>query len=377
MLIPIGTNVEHARYPLVTYVLIALNLLVFALQWSVQRAGDLDNEMFFSEVLFNARLSSENFHVYSLFTYQFLHAGWIHILGNMIFLLPFGKAVEDRMGHIGFALFYLGCGAFGGFLHTMYTTSTVIGASGSVCAVTAAFLVLAPKTHIRVLLVFFIIGVYQIPSILLVLFFVLFDVFNLLASMAGANADPTAWVVHLGGYASGFILTFSLLGLKVIASSEYDLTQMFKQAKRRREYKKIIASTSSPHQIEKKMSATEIVRMNISELAARGNTLGAAEKYLQACETKPKIKINRKLQSSLGNALLSEGRIKDGVFVYEKYLAQHAQAEDCEEIALLLAAKYVRNLNNKVRARELLEEYTGKFSEKHSPLVATLTSELL
>ena len=60
--------------------------------------------------------------------------------------------------------------------------------------------------------------------------------------------------------------------------------------------------------------------------------------------------------------MLSEGRIKDGVFVYEKYLAQHAQAEDCEEIALLLAAKYVRNLDNKVRARELLEEYTGKDS---------------
>ena len=380
MLIPIGTNVKHLRYPTVTYVLIGLNLLVFAMQWSIQRAGGVEfgaeTTNIISNGLNNARLSSGNFHVYSLITYQFLHAGWIHILGNMLFLLPFGKAVEDRLGHVGFAFFYLGCGAFGGYIHTIFSTAPVVGASGSVCAVTAAFIVLAPKTYIRVLLVFFIIGVYQIPSMLLVAFFVLFDVFSLLASMAGANAEPTAWIVHLGGYLSGFVITFSLLGLGILASKEFDLTQILKQAKRRHEYKRVMQKTTSPLLKDEKLSRSSMTRFEISELAATGNTIAAAEKYLLACKDNSKVKLNKELLNSLGNVLIRNGRIGEGVQVYEHYLTQQTDAQNTGEVALLLIAKYIRNLDNKDRAKELMNEYSGKFLNTHASLVATLTREL-
>jgi membrane associated rhomboid family serine protease len=381
MLIPIGTNVVHKRYPMVTFVLIGLNLLVFAVQWSLQRsgAGNTSGEgaRVISEALSNGRLSGTDFHLYSLITYQFLHAGWMHIIGNMLFLLPFGKAVEDRMGHLGFALFYLGCGAFGGFMHTLYSNAPVVGASGSVCAVTAAFIVLAPKTTTRVLVVFFIIGLFHIPSMLLVAFFVLFDVVSLLASMAGANAEPTAWIVHLAGYVSGFGITFLLLKTRLMESSEYDLTEMLKQAKRRREFRQIASqATTAPLAKNKKLSAESTQRMSISETAGTGNLLVAADEFLQTFKKYPKLKLNKKLHATLGNALIRDCRFQEGAQVYERYLKQHGDAHDRGEIALLLIAKYCRNLDNKQRGEELLEEYQSMFSEKHALLVATLTEEL-
>ncbi|HIB50039.1 MAG TPA: rhomboid family intramembrane serine protease [Phycisphaerales bacterium] len=381
MLIPIGTDVHHKRNPTVTYLFIGLNLLVFALQWSLERSGGLDSNSettrAIAGALADAKLSQGNFHFYALVTYQFLHGSWMHILGNMVFLLPFGKTVEDRMGHIGFAMFYLGCGAFGGGMHTLLSSSPVIGASGSVCAVTAAFIVLAPKTNIKVLLIFFIIGIYQIPSMLLVLFFVLFDVFSLLASFAGANSQPTAWVVHLGGYASGFVVTFALLGLGIIASTEFDLTQVFKQAKRRREFKQVIAQ-AQPNRIhkEKEVTPLELIRARLSDFVAQGNDLSAADFYLDELKLHPKLKLNQQTHAAIAKALMLDGRIEDGVEVYEKYLTEHKNANDRGEVALLLTAKYVRILKNYKRAKELLKQFNSEFSDKHKHFITTLENEI-
>jgi len=381
MLIPIGTNVENKRYPTITYCLIGLNLLIFALQWSIQRSGDLDAQngvtRWIGHVLSEGALSSQDFHVYSLFSYQFLHAGWMHIVGNMIFLLPFGKAVEDRMGHVGFALFYLGCGAFAGGMHALTSASPVIGASGSVCAVTAAFIVLAPKTTIKVVLIFFIIGVYQIPSLLLVAFFVLFDLFSLLASTVGTNTDPTAWIAHLSGYLCGFAITFLLLKLSVIASSQFDLTEMLKQASRRRSYKRIVEGSSQKNVLQPaKAEPALILRAQISEDVAAGKHFEAAQTYIREREKFPDLRISSQLHATLANALLQHGKVKEGVSLYEEYLSIFTDADDRSEVALLLAAKYTRELHNETRALALLNEYSSSFSQKHKSLAATLLHEL-
>jgi membrane associated rhomboid family serine protease len=381
MLIPIGTNVVHKRYPFITYAIIGLNLLVFAVEWAVQRSGGIDASNSIVSTLdatmHQGALSSTDFHILNLITYQFLHAGWMHILGNMIFLLPFGKAVEDRMGHTGFALFYLGCGAFSGGIHALLSTTNVIGASGSVCGVTAAFLVLAPKTTIKVVLVFFIIGVYHVPSMLLVLFFVLFDVFSLLASKVGANAQNTAWFAHLGGYLFGFVITILLLQLRIISSTQFDFTEMIKQARRRRNYRKLVNKTNpSPVLSSAKLDSNMLLRASISETVAMGDVSAAADKYLGSFESHPKLKLNKQTQSNIANALFQAGRIEDGVIVYERYLEEHPSADDITEVALLLVAKYTRNLNNKERAQELLNQFSDSFSTVHKDLVDTLTNEL-
>jgi membrane associated rhomboid family serine protease len=381
MLIPIGTTVQHRRQPFVTYFIIGLNLLIFASQWAISRSGGVQSESeiirFIANLESDGQLSSVNFHFLSLLTYQFLHAGWMHILINMIFLLPFGKAVEDRMGHIGFALFYLGCGALGGYIHTVLYSNPVVGASGSVCAVVAAFIVLAPKTKIHVLVIFFIIGVYAVPSLLLVGFFVALDTFSLLASLVGTNASPTAWVVHLVGYLTGFIITFLALTLGFIRSSEFDLTLMIRQHLRKREMNKYV--NSAPvfnHEKPQVESPESLKRMSIADETNRGNIGEATDQYFEAIKAYPSFKIDRRTHHVIGSTLLQDDRTAEGVEVFERYLKQHKDAKDCPEVALLLAAKYTRRLDNSKRAKELLKKHANEFSEEHQQLARTIELEL-
>lgn len=381
MLIPIGTTIQHRRQPYVTYFIIGLNLLVFAMQWTILRSGgqNSQNELlrYFAQLESEGQLSSLHFHFVSLITYQFLHAGWMHILVNMVFLLPFGKAVEDRMGHVGFAVFYLGCGAIGGFVHTLLYVSPVVGASGSVCAVVAAFIVLAPKTKIHVLVIFFIIGMYAVPSLLLVGFFVALDTFSLLASLLGNNSNPTAWIVHLMGYLSGFLLTFTALTFGIIRSSEFDLPMMVRQFFRRRAMKQCIID---PPQFPKESDAEDqpeaTLRLAIAEDAISGNIERATIQYLEGIQTYPSLTIDRRTHHLIGSSLLQNNKTEEGVEVFERYLSEHKKAKDCPEVALLLAAKYARNLDNPSRASVLLKHYSKGFTQKHQQLANTIESEI-
>jgi membrane associated rhomboid family serine protease len=332
---------------------------------------------YFATVEQEARLSSANFHLVSLFSYQFLHSGWLHIIGNMLFLVPFGKAVEDKMGHVAFALFYLGCGALGGFVHTIFYDNPVIGASGSVCAVVAAFIVLAPKTKIHVLFIFFIIGIYTFPSLLLVAFFILFDTFNLLASLIGVNAAPTAWVVHIVGYVSGFTITYIALSLGFIRSSEYDLPQMITQYRRRREYKKVVESTPAFDNSVSELDDPELqLSMSIGQQVATGQLDSAVSHYLKAMVDYPSLKIDARAHHHIGSTLIQDNQIEDGVIVLERYLDQFPKAKDRGEVALLLAAKYTRSLDNPKRAKELLKKFKNEISEEHQELALTIEREL-
>lgn len=381
MLIPIGVDLQLKRHPSVTYILVGLNLLIYAIQWSLDRSGgpESSNEYVQSlaRLLDQGKLSGTSFHFYSLITYQFLHASWWHVLGNMIFLLPFGKAVEDRMGHFGFAALYLGCGAIGGGLHALTSVNPVIGASGSVCAITASFIVLAPRTRIKILLIFFIIGIYQIPSLLFVMFFILFDTFSLLASLVGNSGGTTAWLVHLGGYVSGFCITFGLLQFGVIVSTQYDLKSMLRQFKRRKSYRKVIAQIPTQWNTpDQEVTPTLLLIATITQTAASGDSLAAAKQYIGALETNPSLKLDPRTMRLLGNVLLQNGKIKEGVQVFENYLLQQKNAKDRGEIALLLAAKYTRNLDNKRRAKELLESFASEFNANHQSLVDAIAFEI-
>lgn len=378
MLIPIGTTIRHQRQPLVTQILIGANILIFALQWAIARQSGTINEVFpfFNEL----KLSSTHFHWYSLITYQFLHASWWHVLGNMLFLLPFGKAAEDRLGHIGFLVFFLGCGSLCGGLHALLSESPVIGASGSVCAVAASFLVLAPKTHIKVIYIFFLIGFIQIPSILFILFYVLFDTFGLISNMLGANSEPTAWMVHLGGYLSGFIICFLLLKKSYITSSEFDLPTMLSQMNRRQQYKKMIESTKKAMPSQKvnlkQADQAALERNEISKLIYDRNYEKAFEQYNEAKTTFNGFVLGKHVQLELGNWLFANNYSKNGCTMFEDYLKAYPQADDIGDVALLLLAKYTRTIRNIKKAKQILKKYKKHFSEKHLDLVESLTQEI-
>lgn len=381
MLIPIGTDVVHHRKPTVTYFLIATNVLIFAIQWATVRNGGLQSNSEFvrsiSSMLSAGELSGVHFHIYSLITYQFIHASWWHVLGNMIFLLPFGKAVEDRMGHIGFVCFYLGTGMLCGGLHALSSPIPVIGASGSVCAVTAAFLVLAPKTNINVIFIFFLIAVIKIPSILFVIFFVLFDTLGLLSSAVGVSDSQTAWVVHLGGYITGFCIAWLLLASHIIKSSEYDFPTMIKQFKRRSQFKHVVQKAHSEiFETQEINDPVALEKAEITQLFVTGKVDEASSKYFEAVLSDPQFCLDRKTQLAMANHLMSNNDIKNACLAFEQFLKGHAEAEEVGEVALLLSAKYIRVLHQSEEARKLLKNYKKKFSEQHQSLVQALQQEL-
>ena len=107
-----------------------------------------------------------------------------------------------------------------------------------------------------------------------------------------------------------------------------------------------------------------------------GDPHTAANQYLEALQTEPSLYLNAKTQLLIGSTLMKSGRVEDGAKVYEMYLKKHSKADDVGEVALLLVAKYVRELKNEERAKELLHDFSSAFSDPHQSLVATLTREL-
>lgn len=143
----------------------------------------------------------------TLVTAQFLHGGWLHLGGNMLYLWVFGDNIEDAMGHARFLLFYLACGVAAGLAHILSgpdSISPVIGASGAVSGILGAYLVLHPRVKVLVL------AFKWLPLRLSAYFvlggWVMLQFFNAYWGGAAPDGVGTAWWVHIGGFAAGAIL---------------------------------------------------------------------------------------------------------------------------------------------------------------------------
>ena len=135
-----------------------------------------------------------------------------------------------------------------------------------------------------------------------------------------------------------------------------------------------IVARSSLSFINGEEGILEYVGYSIDDLAR--NDLSAADFYLDELKLHPKLKLNQQTHAAIAKALMLDGRIEDGVEVYEKYLTEHKNANDRGEVALLLTAKYVRILKNYKRAKELLKQFNSEFSDKHKHFVTTLENEI-
>jgi membrane associated rhomboid family serine protease len=141
-------------------------------------------------------------------TYAFLHANWLHLGGNLLFLWVFGDNVEDALGHIRYALFYVACAVAAAFVHSSVnpaSTAPLIGASGAVAGVVGAYLVLHPRVKLWIL------AFGRIPlklsAALVLIAWALFQVFNIVVAQPD---EAVAWWAHLGGMASGALLVVGL-----------------------------------------------------------------------------------------------------------------------------------------------------------------------
>ncbi len=143
-------------------------------------------------------------------TAMFVHDGWIHILGNMLFLWIFGDNVEDAMGHFRYLVFYLVCGIVAAGTQTymsLDSTGPAVGASGAIAGVLGAYLVMYPKAVVQVILfpLFFI--PFFVPAVVLIGVWFLMQLVSGLASVGTAAAGPgVAWWAHVGGFIAGMVL---------------------------------------------------------------------------------------------------------------------------------------------------------------------------
>ncbi|QDT63461.1 rhomboid family intramembrane serine protease [Calycomorphotria hydatis] len=143
----------------------------------------------------------------TMLTCVFLHGSWLHIIGNMWFLWVFGDNVEDRLGHVGYVIFYLGCGVAASLSHYLTAMNSMIptvGASGAIAGVMGAYLLFYPKARVLTLVpIFFIIQIIVIPApIFLGIWFVL-QLYSGTAAITAAETTGVAWWAHIGGFAVG------------------------------------------------------------------------------------------------------------------------------------------------------------------------------
>ncbi|MBC2704412.1 rhomboid family intramembrane serine protease [Desulfobacula sp.] len=211
-MIPIRDNQPSNCFPVVTYLLMGINLLVFILQ--IQTG--LNNEVFFYyyglvPAKYTVHEMSRHFstgnHLFSIFSYMFLHGGFLHFIGNMWTLYIFGDNVEDHFGSLRFLGFYLICGIISGLFHFFLNPVSMvptIGASGAIAGVMGAYFLLYPKSRILTIIPIIIIPLFvEIPAFIFLGVWFLIQFFN----AAGANAGSgIAWWAHIGGFIAGLVL---------------------------------------------------------------------------------------------------------------------------------------------------------------------------
>jgi membrane associated rhomboid family serine protease len=206
---PIGDDDSARRtVPLVTYGLIVLNVLLFLVELS---GGDaLVGKWAFVPSRFLAHPLGDS---PTLFTSMFMHAGWVHLGGNMRYLWIFGDNVEDRFGHINFVLFYVFCGLAATFAQLAFSAGSSVpnlGASGAIAGVLGAYILLFPQGRVRVLQ-----GqqVVQVPALIVIGLWIVLQFFSGIGSIANtAETGGVAYMAHIGGFVAGFALTFLFRG---------------------------------------------------------------------------------------------------------------------------------------------------------------------
>ena len=207
-MLPIGDDDSGRRtVPLVTYALIILNVLFFLVELNGGDAFIMKWAFVPSRFLANPAGDFQ-----TIFTSMFMHAGWVHLGGNMLYLWIFGDNVEDRFGHGKFIIFYLLCGVAATFAQLAFSTGSNVpnlGASGAIAGVLGSYILMFPQGRVRVLQ-----GqqVIQVSALIVIGLWIVLQLFSGIGSIAGAADSGVAYMAHVGGFAAGFVLTFLFRG---------------------------------------------------------------------------------------------------------------------------------------------------------------------
>ena len=377
LLIPVRTDSPIHRTPYVNIGLMVANVLIFIVGSFSPAFHHFENR----HLVLDAAWPQ----LYQFFTYQFLHAKgsiW-HLGGNMLFLWVFGNSVNGKLGHVPYLLLYLAGGVCAGAGYALSNSSPLIGASGSIAAVTAAYLVLFPLSHIHIFYWFFFFGFFELPSlIMIVVKIILWD--NILGPALQPGPSMVAYSAHLAGYTFGFAGAFILLVAGAIPHDQFDMLALLKRWRRRHTFAEVMRDPAMQAQARYgRVARTEVVRAHpatdpvreaaqrrVAEMRAQIHSALATQDRTQAAELYEQLLMEdadqvlpRQAQLDVANQLYTLHRAPQAAVAYERFLKHYPTAPETEHVRLLLGIIYARDLQRFETAEKYLSDSMEKLTD--------------
>jgi membrane associated rhomboid family serine protease len=342
------------------WALILVNAVVFLAQFGA-------NPQFPDQARFiqNLVLYPQHPHLWQFVTYAFLHASWMHLIGNMLFLYIFGNNINDRLGHLGYLAFYLAGAVFAGTGYAVIERhAPVLGASGAVAAVTGAYLMLLPRSNVTIFYFIFFIGVTEIASLWFILLFFAMDVFGQLRPTLMGGQQAVAYMAHISGTLFGATVSFGLLAGRLLPRDQFDVVALLQRWNRRRQYRDMVSKGYDPFGYTPRSTRqgppdptamrVQDLRTEVSEAIARRDLPGAATKYQELLSLDPTQFLSRQAQLDVSNQLASQQQHAAAAAAYELFLKHYPNFEQIEQVQLMLGVVYARYLGRYDLAKKYL-----------------------
>lgn len=356
-MIPLRTDRRLQHTPWVNLALIAGNILVFLWQVRLEQSGQTRQ---LERFIFDSQAPQW----FQYFSYQFLHGDWQHILFNMLFLYVFGNSVEDRLGPVGYLFFYLAGGVAAAHGYSLFDEGAMLGASGSIAAVTGAYLALFPMTRVTLLWWFIVIHLVELPSMYLILFVFMQDVF-----FQVVGGGRVAYSAHIAGNLFGFSVGMFLLATRILAREPYDFLAMLDRWNRRRKFRQAAREGASPWQSDAARNLgtgptlTPQIRQVMEARSAIMRALAdhrgtqAVEAFEQLLKLDPLHVLPRQSQLDIANYAMIGERYETASAAYESFLRVYPTDPfaTSADVHLILGLIYSRYTHEPQRALPLLQ----------------------
>lgn len=383
--VPVGLDAKVKRRPFVTWFICGICVTLFVLYKYRPIGGWWD----FTLLIFQPAYPT----LATAFTHAFLHGGWLHLIGNMVYLVLFGRALESRLGPLRFYAVFMVTAAAGAYLHAVLTALTapqylaygVIGASGATSGILGACLVRLSWSRVRVAYWVFMplqgvnrTGRTYVPAVVAMLFWFALQVVRALVQL-GTGAARVAYGEHLGGFAAGV-----LLALAMRASGESRAERSLVKARRhfekaewfgaQAEYAEYLALHPADAEAHAELARTHVcagdtVRARESYIEAIGASMGdgkrdrAEELFDEASRHLPLFVLERDLHLDLACGMERTLKYRSAVAAYERYLWRYPISPDAAFVLLRMAGIHDRRLDQPEAAlscyRRLAEEYAS------------------
>jgi membrane associated rhomboid family serine protease len=361
MLLPLKTDRPLRQTPVMNFTLIGVTIVMFGLQQSVPAVEAALLLRPYEPTPLNVLGS------------VFLHAGWLHLLGNMLFLYIFGNNINDHLGHAGYLGFYLGGGAAAGLLHVVVESAPALGASGAVAAVSGAYLVMFPKSRILLLFLFFVITTFSVPAALFVGFYLLLDLIQAFDSSVLGGASTVAHFAHIGGTLYGVLICMLLMRLGLVERHRLDglavLTRWRQRRSNRADLEQLGQVHSSMTDIVPKAKAADPrsdriadLRYAINAAMDAGHSDAAADRYLELAALDDRQVLEASRQMTIAETLYRQAKHLEAAGAFRQYLIHHADKDPgaSGQARLLLGLLMARYLDEPEEAARELSAAAGE-----------------